>query len=66
MPEFSFTVTDHDPERPWIVVGRESQTVELEDGVNFFEWAHAEWPAPRYSVELAPWELSPHQRSGDA
>ena len=32
--------------------------VALDDGVNFFEWARELWPAPRWSVELDPWQLS--------
>jgi hypothetical protein len=37
VPEFSFTVTEHDPTRPWIVLAREHQTVKL-DASNFFDW----------------------------
>jgi len=25
----------------------------------FFEWAAEQWPAPRWSVEVDPWQLSP-------
>lgn len=57
--EYSYTVTEHDLERPWIVRGREHQTVRLDDGVEFFEWAQHEWPSRRYTVTLDPWELSP-------
>jgi hypothetical protein len=56
--EYGYTVTEHDLGRPWIVVASEHQTVKLEDGANFFEWAHRKWPAPRWSVELDPGHLA--------
>jgi hypothetical protein len=55
--EYGYTVTLHDLDRPWIVVGSEHHTTTLEDHVNFFEWAHQQWPAPRWSVELDPGQL---------
>ena len=55
---FSFTVTEHDPDRPWIVTGVEHQTVELEYDVDFFAWAAEQWPSERFTVQLDPWELS--------
>jgi hypothetical protein len=55
---FSFTVTEHDPDQPWLVTGVEHRTVELEDGVDFFTWAAERWPAGRFTVQLNPWELS--------
>ncbi len=55
---FSFTVTEHDLRRPWIVTGVERRTVELEDEGDFFAWAVRRWPAERFTVQLDPWELS--------
>ena len=55
---FSFTIIEHDPQRPWIVTGVEHRTVELEDEVDFFGWAAERWPAERFTVQLDPWELS--------
>jgi hypothetical protein len=52
---FSFTITEHDQERPWIVNGVEHQTVEFEDDVDFFAWAAERWPAERFTVQLDPW-----------
>jgi hypothetical protein len=57
--EYGFTVTERDPDRPWIVLDSEHRTVTLEDGVSFFEWSAEHWPAPRWTVELDPWQLSP-------
>jgi hypothetical protein len=63
MPAYSFTLTEHDPERPWIVVGpQEHRTVELNEGVQFFAWARVQWPPPRWSIQLDPWQLSPTAR----
>jgi hypothetical protein len=55
---FSFTITEHDPDRPWIVTGVEQRTVELEDDLDFFAWAAERWPAKRFTIQLDPWELS--------
>jgi len=59
VPELGYTVTEHDPERPWIVVGTSHGRVTLPDDTNFFTWAHENWPAPRWTVELDPWALGP-------
>ena len=59
MPEYRYTVSEHDPERPWIVLGSNRGQVTLPDDSRFFEWAQEHWPAPRWSVELDPWQLTP-------
>jgi hypothetical protein len=59
MREYRFTVTEHDQDRPWLVLGREHRTTKLADELNFFAWAHEQWPAPRWSVELDPGQLTP-------
>jgi hypothetical protein len=57
---YAYTVAEHDLERPWLVLGEIRQlTVELPDGESFHDWASKEWPAPRFQVELAPWQLTP-------
>jgi len=56
---YSYTVTEHDPSKPWIVVGHGRGTVTLEDDASFFAWAREQWAAPRWTVELDPWQLSP-------
>jgi len=56
--DFSYTTTEHDPERPWLVLGVSRGKVTLDDDVSFFEWAAEHWPAPRWSVQLDPWQLS--------
>jgi hypothetical protein len=58
VPGYGYMLTEHDPSKPWLVLGREHRTVTLDDGANFFEWAHREWPAPRWSVEIDPGQLS--------
>jgi hypothetical protein len=59
---YSYTVAEHDPDRPWIVVGEIRRlSVELEAGVSFYEWAAREWPSSRYEVTPDPWQLSPER-----
>ena len=58
MPSYGFTITEHDEDQPWLVVGTSRGTVTLPDGESFFDWAHQHRPAPRWSVELDPWQLS--------
>jgi hypothetical protein len=50
---------EHARDRPWIVVGQEQRTITLDDAVNFFGWAHEQWPEPRWTIELDPGQLSP-------
>ena len=57
LPAYSFTLTEHDPAKPWIVGGQERHTIALDDDVNFFESARELWPAPRWSADLDPWQL---------
>lgn len=35
--EFSFTITEHDLEERWIVVGTERHTIKLDDGESFLD-----------------------------
>ena len=37
--EYGFTITEHDPDRPWMVLSSEHHTIKLPDGMNFFAWA---------------------------
>ena len=57
MRSYTFTVTEHDPDKPWIVVGQQRRTVELDDGAGFFEWVRRAWPEPHYTVQLDPYQL---------
>jgi hypothetical protein len=54
-----FSVTEHDPAKPWIVVETTEHTAELAEEADFFAWAAERWPANRFTVQLAPWQLSP-------
>jgi hypothetical protein len=40
--EWSYTLTRHEPGRPWIIVAREHLTIELEDGVGVLRMGSAE------------------------
>jgi hypothetical protein len=59
MPEYRYTVTEHEARRPWLVLGTRRGSVTLPDDASFFEWAHKNWPAPRWTVQLDPHQLSP-------
>jgi hypothetical protein len=41
--EYGFTITEHNPDRPWIVISSEQRTIKLPDGRDFFAWAHEHW-----------------------
>lgn len=52
---YSFIVTEHDPQRPWVILSTGRHTVELDDQTLFYTWAQEQWPAPRFTVQLEPW-----------
>jgi hypothetical protein len=62
--EYRFTLTEYDPERPWIVLSTEHRAIELPDGSDFFAWARDRWQTPRWSVQLDPWQLAPKWPGG--
>ena len=33
MREYGFTITEHDPDRPWMVLASEHRTIKLPDGL---------------------------------
>ena len=57
--EYGYTVTEHDPATPWLILGIQHHMVSLPDGQEFFGWATTEWPPDRFTVELDPWALVP-------
>lgn len=61
MREYGFTITEHDPDRPWMVLSSEHREIKLPDGQNFFAWAHEHWPEPRWSIDLDPFDLAPRK-----
>jgi hypothetical protein len=56
--EYGFTITEHDLQRPWMVLSSEDRTIKLPDGWDFLIWAREQWPPPRWSIELDPRQLS--------
>jgi hypothetical protein len=56
--ECGYTVAEHHIERPWIVLDQRHETVELEDGTTFYEWAASYYAHHCYTVQLDPWSLS--------
>jgi hypothetical protein len=60
MPVYRYTVTEYDPNKPWVVVGMiPGLIVELPDEQDFPVWAASQWPAPRYEPRLEPEPLHP-------
>jgi hypothetical protein len=56
---YGFRVTEHDLERPWVIIASGRHRVELDSDVDFYQWAHEQWPPDRFTVELDPWTLTP-------
>jgi hypothetical protein len=52
MMTYSFTLTEYEPGKPWMIRATGRQSVELEDGRDFHAWAREQWPADRYRVVL--------------
>lgn len=64
MTEYSYTVAEYDPDKPWLVLGPlRRMTVELDDGEDFLAWAGRTWPPPRYQAVLVP-GLPPWEGAG--
>ena len=56
--DYGYTVTEHDPQRPWIVRDQRHESVQLDDDAGFFEWSAARYPHDRFTVQLDPWSLT--------
>jgi hypothetical protein len=59
---YGFTITEYDPEQPWVVVSTGRDSVELADADDFFDWVRTRWPAPRFVVRLDRPPLTPWSR----
>jgi hypothetical protein len=59
VPVLQFSVSEHDPSKPWLVIETTRHTAELENETDFFAWTAERWPADRYTVQAAPWQLGP-------
>jgi hypothetical protein len=56
---YSYTVTEYEPERPWVVRSTSRGSVELPQDTHFYDWACERWPGPRFGVKLDSPPLSP-------
>lgn len=67
MTLWNFTVTEYDPDEPWIVRSTSRDSVELPDGQDFNEWAKGRWPSPCYVVkpEREPFRWAGSYAQGD-
>jgi hypothetical protein len=54
MIAYTYTLTEYDPDEPWIVRSTSRDSIELDDGADFHAWAHERWPSPRYRVKPDP------------
>lgn len=53
MRSYRYTVAEHDPDRPWIVIGDIRRlAVDLPEREDFDAWAAREWPRSRFTVQL--------------
>jgi hypothetical protein len=59
MRRYGFQLTEHDPQKPWLILNSRHEEIELPDGASFFDWAAKHFPRERYSVDVDPWTLSP-------
>lgn len=63
MPTFRYTVVEHDPDRPWIIVGDTRHlTVDLEDASDFPGGVTRHWPRDRFTTELEAGQEEPRLR----
>jgi hypothetical protein len=53
--EYGYQLTEHDPDRPWVVVRSDHLTVTLADDQPFYEWAHKHWSEAQFTITLDPW-----------
>jgi hypothetical protein len=56
---YSFTITEYDPSKPWIVVATSRDSIELGDDQHFYNWANERWPRPKFGVKLDTPPLKP-------
>jgi hypothetical protein len=52
MTTYSYTLTEYNVDEPWLIASTARDSVELDDGEDFYAWAHEHWPSPRYGVRL--------------
>jgi hypothetical protein len=58
VPTYSYTLIEHDPDKPWLVISiKKHMTIQLDDGRSFFDWAQEKWPRDCYTVEIDPYQL---------
>jgi hypothetical protein len=65
-PEYRYTVTEDDHDEPWLVLASTHGTATLKAGASLLEWARERRPAPRWIVELDPYQLPAWLRADDA
>jgi hypothetical protein len=61
MRRYGFQLTEHDEQKPWLIVGSRHEEIELPDDAAFFRWVAEHYPKHRYSVDPDPWTTSPNR-----
>ena len=51
---WGYQLTEHDPAKPWLVLGSQHRTIELPEERSFFEWANEEWQRDRLHRHAGP------------
>ena len=59
MKTYSFTLTEYERGKPWLIRATGRQSVQLPDDQDFYTWALEQWPADRYRVALDRPPLTP-------
>jgi hypothetical protein len=49
---YAYTVTEYNVDEPWLIASTSRDSVELDDGEDFYTWARERWPSRRYGVKL--------------
>jgi hypothetical protein len=45
MTTYSYTLTEYNVDEPWLIASTARDSVELDDGEDFYAWAHEHWPS---------------------
>jgi hypothetical protein len=54
MRQHRFTLTEYEPDRPWVVRASGRHIIELPEDQDFGTWAAERWSVQRFRVEVEP------------
>jgi hypothetical protein len=61
MRRYGFQLTEHDEQKPWLILSQRHEEVELPGDAAFYSWIAKHYPNSRYSVDPDPWTMSPNR-----